>query len=152
MVAVSLKKKKKKKEKIKKKKKKKKKKKTKIKKKKYIKKKKKKKNNTSSIIRKSISGAWTRTLKHPKIQEARISTPTVIRQTGAVNGTSPKLPRANTAKPETTITTDLPADSLDTVQLIIKLEKEDNSTIPNDQAEKIATVGDAIAYVEANAQ
>ena len=55
-------------------------------------------------------------------------------------------------KPEATFTNDLGADSLDTVELIMELEKEFNITIPNDQAEKIATVGDAIAYVEANAQ
>ena len=38
------------------------------------------------------------------------------------------------------------------VPRIMELEKEFNITIPDDQAEKIATVGDAIAYVEANAQ
>ena len=54
--------------------------------------------------------------------------------------------------PEATFTNDLGADSLDTVELIMELEKEFNITIPDDQAEKIATVGDAIAYVEANAQ
>ena len=55
-------------------------------------------------------------------------------------------------KPEATFTNDLGADSLDTVELIMELEKEFNITIPDEQAEKIATVGDAIAYVEANAQ
>ena len=55
-------------------------------------------------------------------------------------------------KPEATFTNDLGADSLDTVELIMELEKEFNITIPDDQAEKIATVGDAIAYVESNAQ
>ena len=55
-------------------------------------------------------------------------------------------------KPEATFTNDLGADSLDTVEFIMELEKEFNITIPDDQAEKIATVGDAIAYVEANAQ
>ena len=55
-------------------------------------------------------------------------------------------------KPEATFTNDLGADSLDAVELIMELEKEFNITIPDDQAEKIATVGDAIAYVEANAQ
>ena len=55
-------------------------------------------------------------------------------------------------KPEATFTNDLGADSLDTVELIMELEKEFNITIPDDQAEKIATVGDAIADVEANAQ
>ena len=55
-------------------------------------------------------------------------------------------------KPEATFTNDLGADSLDTVELIMELEKEFNITIPDDQAEKIATVGDAIAYVPASAQ
>ena len=55
-------------------------------------------------------------------------------------------------KPEATFTNDLGADSLDTVELIMELEKEFNITIPDDRAEKIATVVDAIAYVEANAQ
>lgn len=54
--------------------------------------------------------------------------------------------------PAASFTNDLGADSLDTVELIMELEKEFNITIPDDQAEKIATVGDAIAYVEANAQ
>ena len=40
----------------------------------------------------------------------------------------------------------------DTVELIMELEKEFNITIPDDQAEKIVTVGDAISYVEANAK
>lgn len=50
--------------------------------------------------------------------------------------------------PEATFTNDLGADSLDTVELIMELEKEFDITIPDDQAEKIATVGDVIAYVE----
>ena len=54
--------------------------------------------------------------------------------------------------PTASFTNDLGADSLDTVELIMEFEKEFNITIPDDQAEKIATVGDAIAYVEANAQ
>ena len=48
-------------------------------------------------------------------------------------------------KPEATFTNDLGADSLDTVELIMELEKEFNITIPDDQAEKIATVGEANA-------
>lgn len=55
-------------------------------------------------------------------------------------------------KPEATFTNDLGADSLDTVELIMELEKEFNITIPDDQAEKIQTVGDAISYVEDNAK
>ena len=52
--------------------------------------------------------------------------------------------------PNASFTNDLGADSLDTVELIMELEKEFNITIPDDQAEKIVTVGDAISYVEAN--
>ena len=47
---------------------------------------------------------------------------------------------------------DLGADSLDTVELIMEFEKEFHISIPDDQAEKIGTVGDAIAYIEANAK
>ena len=50
--------------------------------------------------------------------------------------------------PEASFTGDLGAHSLDTVELIMELEKEFNLSIPDDQAEKIATVGDAIAYIE----
>lgn len=53
-------------------------------------------------------------------------------------------------KPEASFTNDLGADSLDTVELIMEFEKEFGITIPDDQAEKIATVGDAVAYIEAN--
>jgi len=49
---------------------------------------------------------------------------------------------------DASFTNDLGADSLDTVELIMEFEKEFNITIPDDQAEKISTVGDAIAYIE----
>ena len=49
-------------------------------------------------------------------------------------------------------TNDLGADSLDTVELIMEFEKEFGINIPDDQAEKITTVGDAISYIEANAK
>ncbi len=45
---------------------------------------------------------------------------------------------------------DLGADSLDTVELIMEFEKEFGLTIPDEEAEKITTVGDAIAYIENN--
>ena len=51
---------------------------------------------------------------------------------------------------EASFTNELGADSLDTVELIMEFEKEFNIAIPDDQAEKIATVGDAIAYIEEN--
>lgn len=51
---------------------------------------------------------------------------------------------------EASFTNDLGADSLDTVELIMEFEKEFNVTIPDDQAEKITTVGDAVSYIEAN--
>jgi len=50
--------------------------------------------------------------------------------------------------PEANFTNDLGADSLDTVELIMEFEKEFEISIPDDQAEAIATVGDAISYVE----
>lgn len=49
---------------------------------------------------------------------------------------------------EATFTDDLGADSLDTVELIMEFEKEFDISIPDEDAEKIATVGDAISYVE----
>ena len=55
-------------------------------------------------------------------------------------------------KPEASFTNDLGADSLDTVELIMEFEKEFGISIPDDKAEKIATVGDAIAYIEENAK
>jgi acyl carrier protein len=54
--------------------------------------------------------------------------------------------------PTASFTNDLGADSLDTVELIMEFEKEFNIAIPDEQAEKIGTVGDAIAYIEANAK
>jgi len=45
-------------------------------------------------------------------------------------------------------TDDLGADSLDTVELIMEFEKEFEIQIPDDKAEKIATVGDAISFIE----
>ena len=53
---------------------------------------------------------------------------------------------------EASFTNDLGADSLDTVELIMEFEKQFGISIPDDQAEKITTVGDAIAYIEANAK
>ncbi|EFZ38061.1 acyl carrier protein [Hoylesella oralis ATCC 33269] len=53
-------------------------------------------------------------------------------------------------KPEASFTNDLGADSLDTVELIMEFEKEFGISIPDDKAEKIATVGDAISYIEEN--
>jgi len=50
--------------------------------------------------------------------------------------------------PEASFTNDLGADSLDTVELIMEFEKQFGITIPDDQAEKIGTVADAIAYIE----
>ncbi len=50
--------------------------------------------------------------------------------------------------PEASFTNDLGADSLDTVELIMEFEKEFNITIPDDQAEGIGTVGQAITYLE----
>ena len=50
--------------------------------------------------------------------------------------------------PEKSFTNDLGADSLDTVELIMEFEKEFGIQIPDEAAEQISTVGDAIKYIE----
>lgn len=50
--------------------------------------------------------------------------------------------------PEANFIQDLGADSLDTVELIMEFEKEFDVSIPDEQAEKITTVGEAIGYLE----
>ena len=57
---------------------------------------------------------------------------------------------ASEVKSEASFTNDLGADSLDTVELIMEFEKEFSVSIPDDQAEKIQTVGEAIAYLTKN--
>ena len=52
--------------------------------------------------------------------------------------------------PEASFENDLKADSLETVELIMEFEKEFNIIIPDEQADKIKTVGESIAYLEAN--
>ena len=59
---------------------------------------------------------------------------------------------ADQVKPEAQFVNDLGADSLDTVELIMALEEEFDIEIPDDKAEKIKTVGEAIDYIEANAK
>lgn len=54
----------------------------------------------------------------------------------------------NEVKPEAGFTTDLGADSLDTVELIMEFEKEFGISIPDDKAEGITTVKDAIDFIE----
>ena len=54
--------------------------------------------------------------------------------------------------PTASFTNDLGADSLDTVELIMELEKEFGMSIPDDQAEKISTVQDAVDYIANNAK
>ena len=59
---------------------------------------------------------------------------------------------ASEVTPEANFSSDLGADSLDTVELIMEFEKEFGISIPDDKAEKISTVGDAISYIEENAK
>ena len=54
----------------------------------------------------------------------------------------------NEITPAASFTNDLGADSLDTVELIMDFEKAFNIQIPDEAAEKITTVGDAISYIE----
>jgi acyl carrier protein len=55
-------------------------------------------------------------------------------------------------KPGSSFADDLGADSLDTVELVMALEEAFDIEIPDDAAEKIATVQDAVTYIEAQAQ
>jgi acyl carrier protein len=50
--------------------------------------------------------------------------------------------------PEASFTNDLGADSLDTVELVMEFEKAFNMQIPDEDAEKISTVGDAVNYIK----
>lgn len=54
--------------------------------------------------------------------------------------------------PDTSFVNDLGADSLDTVELVMELEEEFDINIPDDAAEKIQTVGQAVSYIEENTQ
>ena len=53
--------------------------------------------------------------------------------------------------PEAKFVEDLGADSLDTVELVMALEEEFGTEIPDEDAEKLATVGDALRYIEEKA-
>ena len=59
---------------------------------------------------------------------------------------------ADQVKPEAQFVNDLGADSLDTVELIMALEEEFDVEIPDEKAEKIKTVGEAIEYISENAK
>ena len=59
---------------------------------------------------------------------------------------------ASVVTPEASFTNDLGADSLDTVELIMEFEKQFGISIPDEQAETIQTVGDAVSYIENNAK
>lgn len=54
-------------------------------------------------------------------------------------------------KPEAQFVNDLGADSLDTVELIMALEEEFDIEIPDEQAEKIKTVGEALEHIQSKA-
>ncbi len=58
----------------------------------------------------------------------------------------------NEVTPTASFTNDLGADSLDTVELIMEFEKEFNISIPDEDAEKIGTVGDAVTYIEGHSK
>jgi len=53
---------------------------------------------------------------------------------------------------ETSFVNDLGADSLDTVELVMELEEEFDVTIPDEAAEKIQTVGEAVDFINQNSQ
>mgnify|MGYP006281983731 CR=1 FL=1 len=55
---------------------------------------------------------------------------------------------ADQVVPEAKFVEDLGADSLDTVELVMALEEEFGTEIPDEEAEKLTTVGEAVAYIE----
>ncbi|HET7461401.1 MAG TPA: acyl carrier protein [Longimicrobium sp.] len=59
---------------------------------------------------------------------------------------------AEKVTPEASFVEDLGADSLDTVELVMAFEEEFGMEIPDEEAEKLQTVGDAINYIQAHAQ
>jgi len=59
--------------------------------------------------------------------------------------------KAEEIKPESSFIEDLGADSLDTVELVMALEEEFGIEIPDEDAEKMGTVGDAIKYIDEKA-
>ena len=59
--------------------------------------------------------------------------------------------KAEEVTPEASFVDDLGADSLDTVELVMALEEEFNVEIPDEDAEKMTSVGDAIKYIEKKA-
>ena len=59
---------------------------------------------------------------------------------------------AEKVTPEASFVEDLGADSLDTVELVMAFEEEFGMEIPDEEAEKLRTVGDAISYIQNNAQ
>jgi acyl carrier protein len=59
---------------------------------------------------------------------------------------------ADQVKPEASFIDDLGADSLDTVELVMAFEEEFNIEIPDEEAEKIKSVGNAINYIQAHAK
>ena len=54
--------------------------------------------------------------------------------------------------PETSLTKDLEADSLDAVEIIMAIEEEYGIKVPDEEAEKFSTIGDIVKYVEENAE
>jgi acyl carrier protein len=59
---------------------------------------------------------------------------------------------AEKVTPEASFVEDLGADSLDTVELVMAFEEEFGMEIPDEEAEKLRTVGDAITYISSNSQ
>ena len=75
---------------------------------------------------------------------------TVLEKVKEVIGEQLGVEDLETIKPETTFIDDLGADSLDIVDLIIALEEEFDMEIPEEEAEKITSVGDVVKYIEDN--
>ena len=75
---------------------------------------------------------------------------TVLEKVKEVIGEQLGVEDLETIKPETTFIDDLGADSLDIVELIMALEEEFDIEIPDNDAEKVVTVGDVVEYLKDN--
>ena len=94
----------------------------------------------------TLDGAQKEALRY-QVKTPMLLTNVLIRNSSALDKLGVD---ENEVTPEASFTNDLGADSLDTVELIMEFEKEFNVAIPDEQAETIGTVGQAVSYLEKN--
>jgi acyl carrier protein len=89
--------------------------------------------------------------RHKEHNQRRMTMADVVAKVKKIISEQLGVPEAD-VKPEASFVNDLGADSLDTVELVMALEEEFGVEIPDEDAEKIATVQNAIDYVKAKAK